>query len=379
MDRAPERPDAGGPAGIRIEGDDYRSVARAAAALRARLHALGLGPHVELTTACGAVHARLRPERAAAWAPGHDTTDLAARLREALNGNGEPLERETLAALLVAPGPIVFPSAEEMDSAIRIRLDTATAARATALAFDCDERRPDDCWVRDDEGRFRLRPGASLIDALRKATQPGHGNPPYAFGCYRATEYVLLLAIALEAARCNPRLKDRLRKRFERRPIQSREFHEALLREHGTNEAPLPARWFVPGDRVWFRNPDARSSDTEGYEGSWVIYKGGGLFSNFWERGRPFTLTRKCIEIWHWRHAVVVDDASGRLRIDEEEVGRRVAVTLADVRATATVLERMQRWRDLRGVYADGGCMDRTRECARWVRPATCDVALHPR
>ena len=42
------------------------------------------------------------------------------------------------------------------------------------------------------------------------------------------------------------------------------------------------------------------------------------------------------------------------------------------------VLERMQRWRDLRGVYADGGCLDRTRECARWVRPATCDVALHP-
>jgi hypothetical protein len=42
-----------------------------------------------------------------------------------------------------------------------------------------------------------------------------------------------------------------------------------LLREHGTVESPLPARWFVPGDRVWFRNPDERSADAEGFEGSW--------------------------------------------------------------------------------------------------------------
>jgi hypothetical protein len=133
----------------------------------------------------------------------------------------------------------------------------------------------------------------------------------------------------------------------------------------------------VPGDRVWFRNPDERSADAEGFEGSWVIYLGAGRFSNFWERGRPFTIERKCVEIHHWRDAVVTE-ADGRLRIDETRVAQLAERTLADPDALAPVLERMQRWRDPRGVYAGGGCMDRTRESARWIRPGTCDIDVAP-
>ena len=133
----------------------------------------------------------------------------------------------------------------------------------------------------------------------------------------------------------------------------------------------------MPGDRVWFRNPDERSADAEGFEGSWVVYLGGGLFANFWERDRPFTLERKCVEIHHWRHCVVTD-ASGALRIDEDEVDRLAARTFADPDALAVVLDRMQRWRDVRGVYADGGCLDRTRESPRFVRPGTCDIEVRP-
>jgi hypothetical protein len=38
----------------------------------------------------------------------------------------------------------------------------------------------------------------------------------------------------------------------------------------------------------------------------------------------------------------------------------------------------MQRWRDPRGVYEHGGCLDRTRECARWVQPNSCDIVFPP-
>jgi hypothetical protein len=370
-----ERPDPALASGIGIRGDTHDGLARDAIRLRARLLATGLSAAVQVSTASGVLRARVRPELAAGWAPGHDTTALPPAL--AGSGAGMRLDREILVALLLAPERIDFPSLDEFDSALRIRRDTVAIAARAALAFDCDERRPAAFWRRDREGRFVLRRGRCLIEALRHAVEPDADGAPHAFGCYRATEYVMLLAIAREAARCNPALLERLRARFERRPIQSREFHDALLREHGTLDAPLPARWFVPGDRVWFRNPDERSADAEGFEGSWVIYLGGGRFSNFWERGRPFTLVRKCVEIHHWRDCVV-EDPDGRLRIDEPRVARLAERTLADPEALASVLARMQRWRDVRGVYAEGGCMDRTRESARWIRPGTCDIEVAP-
>ncbi|RPH39433.1 MAG: hypothetical protein EHM87_24100 [Burkholderiales bacterium] len=372
MMRASDRPDPGSTSGLHIQGDTPHGTGRALGCLRARLRTLDLDDDVETAQGGAGFSARLRPEAAQALAPDFDTTCLHARL---CHGDGLDIEREIVAALLRAPIPMVFPSIEEFDAQLRIRVDTVTAARATALEFDCHERRPDECWRRDDDGRFVLRPGCSLIEALRRATQPVDAPRPYAFGCYRATEYVMLLAIATEAARSHPELLERLQRRYERRPIQSREFHDTLLHEHGTSEVPLPPRWLVPGDRVWFRNPHEASSDVEGYEGSWVIYKGGGRFGNFWQRGRPYTLDRKCIEVFHWRHAVV-RDPDGHARIDEDEVERRVAATLADPDETAAVLERMQRLRDLRGVYAEGGCIDRTRESAGWILPEHCDIAL---
>ena len=375
MPWAMERADPAHAAGIRIGGDPQGRLAHDAIRFRERLLGLGLTGAVEVSTSTGRLRARIHPEVAARWAPGHDTTGLAARLPQV--GDGRELARETLVALLLAPEGVEFPSLAELLSAVRMRLDMVAIARDATLAFDCDERRPRTYWRRDAEGRFLLRRGHCLMAALERAVRPAVGEAPYAFGCYRATEYVMLLAIAREAARCHPALLAALRERSERRPSQSREFHETLLREHGTTESPLPARWFVPGDRVWFRNPDERSADAEGFEGSWVVYLGGGLFANFWERDRPFTLERKCVEIHHWRHCVVTD-ASGALRIDEDEVDRLAARTFADPDALAVVLDRMQRWRDVRGVYADGGCLDRTRESPLFVRPGTCDIEVRP-
>ena len=50
-----------------------------------------------------------------------------------------------------------------------------------------------------------------------------------------------------------------------------------------------------------------------------MFYLGGGLFNNFWERGVPYTLTSKCVEIYHWRHGLRTD-AAGKRYIDEQIV-----------------------------------------------------------
>jgi hypothetical protein len=140
-------------------------------------------------------------------------------------------------------------------------------------------------------------------------------------------------------------------------------------------DEPLPPRYFVPGDRTWFRNPDAASAEASGYEGSWVIYLGAGLFSNFWKRHQPYTLSAKCLEIYHWRHALYLD-AQGAERIDEAKVEALVAAAQLDAAEVERILQLMQRYREPRGVYRDGGCIDTTREFSRWVHPGTTDLVL---
>jgi hypothetical protein len=157
--------------------------------------------------------------------------------------------------------------------------------------------------------------------------------------------------------------------------IRSAQFHDVFCIEYGSMQAPLPTRYYVPGDRLWFRNPDECSADVTGFEGSWVMYMGGGLFSNFWRQNKPFTMDAKCLEIYHWRHAWYTD-AQGQLQMDETEVEARVAQTLHDPAQARAIIERMMRLRDPRGVYADGGCIDATREYPRWFSQAGGNLQL---
>lgn len=308
------------------------------------------------------------PDALARWAPAHDTLGLTGRWARAagaaeVGADALALRREILAAWLLGPSPVRHGSPAELHSALRTRIHTVRAARRTLLAFDTRAiARPEDCWRYDEDHGFVVRPGVSLIEALRRATQPA--GELYAFSCYRATEYVLLLGLACELAHSQPALYQALERLWQRRAVASGEFHDVFLVELGSPAEPVPMRWYVPGDRVWFRNPDEASADVSGYEGSWVIYLGGGLFSNFWQRDAPFDFDGKCIEVYHWRHAVR-RDAVGEPTIDEAVVTERVRQTRADRAATRQVLERMQRYRDARGIYAEGGCIDSTREHLR--------------
>jgi hypothetical protein len=319
----------------------------------------------------------LNPAQAAQWAPGHDTLQLASTLQLDSVGSEKDLVREICIAMLMGPVAFEFPSLDELVSAVRIRRNIVQAARKTTLAFHTVEaERPQDCWTYDEDRGFVIKPGASLIDAMTKATQPEVSGALYSFSCYRATEYVIVLGIAQELAQCNPALHQQLQTLWEQRPVRSGEFHDVFLREQGSMEAPLPPRYYVPGDRTWFRNPDEASADASGFEGSWVMYMGGGLFTNFWKRDQPYTLEQKCLEIYHWRHGLYFDH-EGEQRIDEARVAVLVEQTLHSPHEVARIRADMERYREARGIYTEaGGCIDTTREFARWVRPGTSDMVL---
>ncbi len=322
---------------------------------------------------------RLADDYAAAWTPGHDTTEIRARSRRDPDGGCRTecdLDAEILVAMLASPVAFDFPTLDELLASLRVRRNIAVAAARTALAFDTrSAERPEDYWAYDAERGFVVRHGCSVVEALRCATQPDCSGTLYSFSCYRATEYVILLGIAQELAAHNPELLERLQRQCETRVIRSAQFHDTFLIEYGSMEAPLPARYYVPGDRLWFRNPDEASSDITGYEGSWVFYLGSGLFSNFWKVGKPYTLASKCLEIYHWRHGAC-RTAAGEPAMDEDVVEARVRATQADPQAAAEIFARMMRLRDPRGVYAEGGCIDTTREYPRCVCPGSADLVL---
>ena len=336
--------------------------------------------NVPLKDGSKALVASLRPEFQQTHMPGFNSLNLRTSLGPADRADHAneawALEREIWVALLGSPHRFAFRDLEALKSHVRVRRNMALAARLTALAFKTEAaERPEADWRYEEDPGFILKPGRPLIQALIAATQPEATGKLYDFSCYRATEYVILLGIAQELQANHPALLAQLQQLNERHAVRSGQFHEVFLIEYGSMEAPLPNRFYVPGDRLWFRNPDERSSDVTGYEGSWVMYMGGGLFSNFWKRDAPFTLESKAIEIFHWKDGVCTD-AQGELQMNEAEVERLVAQTQADPEARASVLERMLRMRDPKGVYAEGGCIDTTREYPKNVSREHCELVL---
>jgi hypothetical protein len=341
-----------------------------------RFEALDLAPHVVVTSEPQGTRFRLDPAFTRDLAPDGSSIDLCANLALDPGENPDDLEREILLALMLSPVRFEYRSCGEFASRINVRKNIVAAAKKTVLSFDTAEaERPSDCWTYSPRGGFTLLPGKPLIESLRKATQPEVSGRLYSFSCYRATEYVILLGLAEELEHCNPEELERLQRQWERCAIKSGAFHDTFLVEYGSMDDPLPPRHYVPGDRLWFRNPDRRSSDVAGYEGSWVFYQGGGLFTNFWKEGQPYTLTGKCLEIHHWRNGVR-EDEEGTLCMDEAVVDAHVRASLEDPDEVRTIVGQMMQLREAKGVYGSGGCIDTTREYPRSIYPGSPALSL---
>lgn len=312
-----------------------------------------------------------------ALTPQHNTLDLNKKLGFDTQTHPEQLDLEILLCFARAPIAYCFPSVQELKAAVRVRHFAVDAARRTELAFNPDGyERPQECWVYDEGSGFLLRPGVDMVEALIKTTQPEvSGQQLYTFSCGRAAEYIVLLAIAQELKGHHPALYAQLQKQWQTRALLADDFNDAFIYEIGSLDQPLPMRFYVPGSRLWFRNPDSHSADVEGFEGSWVVYHGGGEFCNLWERAKPFNLTDKCLEIYHWRDGVYYDEA-GAIKMNEDIVRERVAETKKSAEQVTRIVDRMMRYRDVRGVYQDGGCIDASRDVVRWVCPGTADLTL---
>lgn len=306
----------------------------------------------------------------------YDTLQLCQIFKLDSYNKKADLEKEIILSMLLGPVTFEYPNYKEFAASVKIRCNIVGAAYHTALAFHTSKiERPTDYWTYSEERGFTVIPGKPLIDALSKATQPEVSGERFAFSCYRATEYVILLGVAQELAACNPVLLHKLQQQWESRAIKSREFHEIFLQEYGSMNAPLPYKYYVPGDRLWFRNPDRASGEVIGFEGSWVIYLGNGLFTNFWEREKSYTLTSKCIEIYHWRHGVY-RDAEGNYQMDESIVEERVLATKNNPEEVERILELMLKLRDPLDTNMHGGCIDASREFPCWVCPGTSNLVL---
>jgi hypothetical protein len=320
---------------------------------------------------------KLKSEFANLWCPYFGTLNIRKLIPNKSNLSPNELdELEILIAILVSPFAFTFQSIESLESHIRVRKYLVQHARKTAVAFNTEAgERPFEYWKYEEEAGYTLQSNADLITALLAATQPETTGSLYDFSCYRASEYVILLALAQEAQHVNSDLLRDIEAINRKVAIKSEQFHSLYLHEYGSMNLPLPVEYYVPGDRLWFKNPDEKSSDVKGFEGSWVFYMGEGLFSNFWNREKPYSLEHKCLEIYYWRDGVVSDD-QGLLKMDEEIVNKKVTAALSDPVKTAEILDLMTRYRDPTGVYENGGCIDTTREYPRSILMDCCEVVL---
>ena len=365
--------------GIRIAGPTVRQVQLATRSVWSRLRQLDLQQYTEAAGGdaepASPVMFQLQGDFVSCLAPDGDTTSLREMLRLDPQLDPDDLEREILLTMLLAPIQLQFPSYEEFVSAIRIRVNIVKAAQAARCRFSTTEaERPSPYWTYDIEKGFVLVPGQSLVEALQASLRPAASGKKYTFSCSRAAEHVVLLGMAQEILACNASLGEHLSQQAQTRALKGDEFLKVFTRRVGSCSAPLPPKFFIPGDWVWFKNPDRASAAVDGYEGSHTIYLGGGRFADFWAGVEPFTLTTKCLTIYFWRAAIYRDE-SGSLRVNEQLVDDLLQKTLYDPGEVERILKEMTQFQAPIGRFG-GGAMEPHRDCPRPVHPETTDLVL---
>lgn len=272
------------------------------------------------------------------------------------------LQAEIILSMSCCPISYSFLCFDQFMVSVLFRTNTACAAKKTRIAFDTESaERPFKFWNYSDDYGFLLNDNICLDEALTATIHPPLEGQHFTFACLRACEYVLLLSLVLTLKEIKPKLLLDVEDLWRKKALMSTDFNNAFLCEHGSYDRPLPVKFYVPGDRVWFRNPDEYSSNVTGFEGSWVIYLGSGLFCNFWDHTKPTPLDLKCIEVYHWRHGAQLDSA-GELFMNEPHVASCVKSTLINLELKNKIISKMMNIRLPSVIYADGGFVDASRD-----------------
>ena len=272
---------------------------------------------------------------------------------------------EILLSLFGSPVHFIYDSLNDLLSEISIRKNICYYASKTYVSINTSDniKRPEK-YFKNTESDVILLNDKSLIDGIIYSLLPSISGNIYDFSCYRVCEYILLLSILLELKKQN---KDYLIQNIEsiwrKETIKSKKFHEIFLTEFGSNIFALPKLFYIPGDKIWFKNPDDKSSDIEGFEGKWTIYLGNGLFGDFWKTcgniNNQFTFEDILIEIYNWRFCVKYDK-NNELYIDEKEVNYRNKLCKEYKEEKNRIISLMNNYRN-KYFFIDG-CIDKTRE-----------------
>jgi hypothetical protein len=191
-------------------------------------------------------------------------------------------------------------------------------------------------WNNDYWSRGTPKRGVSLRDAVDDAFV---NQNAYAIGCYTATKLVFVKGVMdyYDRVRESPTLARLIQARLfsDRDPLSDIEPSKAwsFYPDFNPKDArpgkllsiihEVSPKNFVPGDWVYFLNPDPVSSQKVGYEGSNAIYLGGGRFDDYYgENNHAFTYAEKLDEVFQWRYGVF-----SRPR----DVGKRQPVTEQDL------------------------------------------------
>ena len=248
------------------------------------------------------------------YAPEYDTLRLNKRLE--LDPEID-LEKEIIYSMLLSTEALIYPTYEEFVSAVNIRLNIVKNSKNSFLKFDCNSiDRPIEYWIYNNEKGFILKEDKSLVKGLRESLIPSNNNKGYSFSCRRATEYIFLLSLVEELEKINKSLYNKIEDRCKNKAIKEDEFENIFLTVYASYEKPLPILYFIPGDRVYFKNPDYKTSNILGYEGSWMIYLGNNKFKNFWQKDNDFSFEDKIIEIYTYSLSSY-EDENGELQIND--------------------------------------------------------------
>jgi protein-glutamine gamma-glutamyltransferase len=174
---------------------------------------------------------------------------------------------QALLRLLSARAAAVYPTPSDLNFELRMRDQTLAAARAlngSGAAFATFEtsRCNPEYWRLESNGAFQLRADRTPADAIRDIFENG---PFYGFECATAIVIVFYKA-ALESIG---------EAAYNRLFAGTTLFHWNVDRDLGLTT--VPASRFVPGDALYFDNPDVDPATMQ-WQGENVIYMGGGSY-----------------------------------------------------------------------------------------------------